>query len=106
LNGAVEKQIDSVLQNLSKKMKESEKQRIRAVMASLTAENMRLDLELRRCARMLDRFDGDADGDGDDVSPDDDDDDDDDKDKVDGKRNLIVVVVVVVVCLFVVISDF
>lgn len=34
-------------------MKASEKQRIRAVMSSLTSENMRLDLELRRCARLL-----------------------------------------------------
>jgi hypothetical protein len=47
LNDAVLKQIDSVLDNLGKKVRETEKARMRAVMAALTGENMRCDLDLR-----------------------------------------------------------
>lgn len=53
LNDAVLKQIDSVLDNLGKKVRETEKARMRAVMAALTGENMRCDLDLRVCRRVL-----------------------------------------------------
>jgi hypothetical protein len=48
LNDAVGLQIDSVLQNLDKKgVGQADKQRMRAVMAALTSENMRLDIQVR-----------------------------------------------------------
>lgn len=48
LNDAVALQIDSVLQNLEKKGVTSlDKQRMRVIMAALTAENMHLDLLVR-----------------------------------------------------------
>jgi tetratricopeptide (TPR) repeat protein len=53
LNDAVLQQIDSVLENLGKKVRETEKVRMRAVMAALTAENMKCDLDLRNCRRVL-----------------------------------------------------
>ena len=53
-------------------MKASEKQRIRAVMSSLTSENMRLDLELRRCARLLAQKENEAEEEDDDDSVNDD----------------------------------
>ena len=53
MNDAVLKQIDSVLDNLGKKVRETEKIRMRAVMAALTGENMKCDLELRSSRRVL-----------------------------------------------------
>jgi hypothetical protein len=50
LNEAVGLQIDSVLQNLDKKgVSSTDKQRMRVIMAALTAENMRLDLLVNIC---------------------------------------------------------